>query len=187
MVIKSSTKVRYYEGSKNMIFVAVGTQFSFNRLIQYMDDWVISDENKNQETVIAQISDGSFLPSNIDYERFMNGEQYNQNIRDASVFVSHAGMGNIISAREQKTPIIVINRQLALGEHRNDHQADGLKWMTKLDGVYTASTQEELYQHLDHINELKPSNNSQVGNQQLSNYIADFIGLADSKETLIKL
>ncbi len=170
-----------------MIFVAVGTQFSFNRLIQYMDDWVISDSNKTQEKVIAQISDGDYLPQEIKYERFMSGETYNENIRQASVFVSHAGMGNIISAREQKTPIIVINRQVALGEHRNDHQADGLKWMDKLDGVYTASTQEELYQHLRHIHELKPAKNSHVGNQQLSDSIADFILHGDSKETLVKL
>jgi len=170
-----------------MIFVAVGTQFPFNRLIQYMDDWVISDSNKTQEKVIAQISDGDYLPQEIKYERFMSGETYNENIRQASVFVSHAGMGNIISAREQKTPIIVINRQVALGEHRNDHQADGLKWMGKLDGVYTASTQEELYQHLRHIHELKPAKHSHVGNQQLSDSIADFILHGDSKETLVKL
>ena len=170
-----------------MIFVAVGTQFSFNRLVQYMDEWVVSDKNTDKENVIAQISDGSFLPKNMDYKRFMNGERYNQNIHEASVFVSHAGMGNIISAREQQTPIIVINRQLALGEHRNDHQADGLKWMAKLDGVYTASTQEELYEHLSHIDALKPSNSSRVGNQQLSDYIANFINLTDKKETLVKL
>jgi UDP-N-acetylglucosamine transferase subunit ALG13 len=106
----------------------------------------------------------------------MDGEQYNKNIRDASVFVSHAGMGNIISAREQQTPIIVMNRQFKLGEHRNDHQADGLKWMGKLKGVYTASTQEELYQHLGNISQLSLKGaETTVGNQVLTDYIADFI------------
>jgi len=170
-----------------MIFVAVGTQFPFNRLIQYMDDWADSSNNKNQEQVIAQISNGDYLPKSISYERFMSGETYNKNIRDASVFVSHAGMGNIISARDQQTPIIVINRQLALGEHRNDHQADGLKWMGKLDGVYTASTQDELHQHLNNIDNLKPAKHSHVGSQQLSNYIADYILHGDNKESLVKL
>ena len=158
-----------------MIFVGVGTQFSFNRLIQYMDEWVISDENKNNENVIAQVSDGDYQAKNIETQPFMDGEQYNKNIREASVFVSHAGMGNIISAREQQTPIIVINRQYKLGEHRNDHQADGIKWMGKLDGVYTASTQEELYAHLKHIEQLKTADTNVVGSEQLSNYIADFI------------
>ncbi len=158
-----------------MIFVAVGTQFSFNRLVQYMDEWVASDENTNNENVIAQVSDGDYQAKNIETQSFMDGEQYNKNIRKASVFVSHAGMGNIISAREQQTPIIVINRQHKLSEHRNDHQADGIKWMGKLDGVYTASTQEELYAHLKHIGQLNTADSSVVGSEQLSNYIADFI------------
>jgi len=155
-----------------MIFVAVGTQFSFNRLIEYMDDWAA----ENNEKVIAQICDGSYTPKNMEWERFLNGEQYNKNINEASVFVSHAGMGNIISAREQQTPIIVMNRQFKLGEHRNDHQADGLKWMGKLDGVYTASTQEELNQHLTKIDKLQlENNNSTVGNKNLTDYIASVI------------
>jgi len=158
-----------------VIFVAVGTQFPFNRLIEYMDAWAA----EHGQEVIAQISDGDYIPKNMKWERFLDGEQYNQNIAEASVFVSHAGMGNIISAREQQTPIIVMNRQFKLGEHRNDHQADGLKWMDKLDGVYAASTQEELNQQLSNI---KASNFSEmvcssttVGNQNLSNYIADLI------------
>jgi len=158
-----------------MIFVAVGTQFSFNRLIEYMDTWAL----EHDEEVIAQISNGDYIPKNMKWERFLNGEQYNQNIAEASVFVSHAGMGNIISARELQTPIIVMNRQFKLGEHRNDHQADGLKWMGKLEGVFTARTQEELNQELA---EIRASNFSEkvcasttVGNEVLSNYVEDFI------------
>jgi len=158
-----------------MIFVAVGTQFPFNRLIEYMDAWAA----EHNEEVIAQISDGDYTPKHMKWERFMDGEQYNKHIAEASVFVSHAGMGNIISAREQQTPIIVMNRQFTLGEHRNDHQADGLKWMGKLEGVLTASTQDELFEQ---IHTIKASNFSEmvcssmtVGNDNLSNYIADFI------------
>ena len=155
-----------------MIFVAVGTQFPFDRLIKIMDGWA----ETHSEEVIAQISEGEYLPQHIKWQRFLDGEEYNKNIRQASVFVSHAGMGNIISAREQQTPIIVMNRQYKLGEHRNDHQADGLKWMGKLDGVYTASTQEELFAHLDHIDKLSISNpENSVGSPKLSQYLADFI------------
>jgi len=158
-----------------VIFVAVGTQFPFNRLIEYMDEWAATHDIK----VIAQISDGDYIPKNIQWERFLDGEQYNKNIAEASVFVSHAGMGNIISAREQQTPIIVINRQFKLGEHRNDHQEDGLKWMAKLEGVYTASSKEELYRQLSNIissnfSEMVCSTTT-VGNDDLTNYIASLI------------
>ena len=158
-----------------MIFVAVGTQFSFDRLIQYMDEWASSEGNVDQHKVIAQVSNGEYPAKHIETHPFMNGEEYNQNIRNASVFVSHAGMGNIISARELGTPIIVINRQYKLGEHRNDHQADGLKWMGKLDGVYTASTKKELFAHLNQIDTLSASTNNHVGSPELSGYIANFI------------
>lgn len=140
-----------------------------------MDNWAHSKNNTNQEKVIAQISDGK-TPEHIESSPFMDGKKYNETIRNASVFVSHAGMGNIISAREQDTPIIVMNRQYKLGEHRNDHQADGLKWMAKMEGVYTASTQQELYQHLSHIEKLETANSAnKVGNSELTNHIADFI------------
>ncbi len=155
-----------------MIFVAVGTQFPFDRLIQYMDEWAAN----NDEKVIAQISEGNYKPQHIEWHAFLDGEQYNKNIREASVFVSHAGMGNIISAREQQTPIIVMNRQFKLGEHRNDHQADGIKWMGKLEGVYTASTKEQLLEHLNNIDRLKAASaDNPVGSPALTQYLADFI------------
>lgn len=158
-----------------MIFVAVGTQFPFNRLIQFMDEWA----SEHNEEVIAQISDGDYTPKHMKWDRFLDGEQYNKNISEASIFVSHAGMGNIISAREQQTPIIVMNRQFALGEHRNDHQAEGLQWMGKLDGVFTASTQDELNQQVHNINSSNFSEmvcaSTTVGNKDLSSYIADLI------------
>lgn len=160
-----------------MIFVAVGTQFPFDRLIQYMDEWAAN----NDEKVIAQISEGNYKPQHIEWHKFLDGEQYNKNIREASVFVSHAGMGNIISAREQQTPIIVMNRQFKLGEHRNDHQADGIKWMGKLDGVYTASTKEQLFEHLDNINSLQTAAaDNPVGSPELTQYLADFINTGKS-------
>lgn len=158
-----------------MIFVAVGTQFPFDRLIQFMDEWAA----EHNEEVIAQISEGKYTPKHMKWERFLDGEQYNKYIADATIFISHAGMGNIIGAREQQTPIVVMNRQFKFGEHRNDHQADGLSWMSKLDGVFTASTQEELNEQ---IHTIKSSNFSKmvcstttVGNENLSRYIADFI------------
>jgi len=154
-----------------MIFVAVGTQFPFDRLIRFMDEWAA----ENNEEVIAQIAGGDYKPKHIQFERFMDGEQYKKNIQDASVFVSHAGMGNIISAKELQTPIIVINRQFKLGEHRNDHQADGLKWMGKLDGVYAATTQDELNSHLD-SNALQAEDSTGFNKHtELTNYISDFI------------
>lgn len=155
-----------------MIFVAVGTQFPFDRLIENMDEWAAN----NKEEVIAQIAGGDYIPQHIQWERFLDAEQYNQNIKKASVFVSHAGMGNIISARTHNTPIIVINRQFALGEHRNDHQADGVKWMAELSGVSAAPTQAELYTLLCDTDALQvTSSNENETLEKLVGFLGSYI------------
>ncbi len=155
-----------------MIFVAVGTQFSFDRLIQYMDEWA----ETNDEAVFAQIGDGDYEPKHMKWERFLDGDQYNGYIKDSTAFVSHAGMGNIISSRQHQTPIIVINRQFELGEHRNNHQADGLLWMGKLPGVYTATTQEDLFAHLRKRESLDcPAESENHKRVQLVTFLGDYI------------
>ena len=128
-----------------MIFVAVGTQFAFDRLIKAVDTWLIA----NHQQGVAQIAEGNYLPQAMQWQRFMDMPTFNQHFNNADLIISHAGMGNIITALEGQKPIIVMNRQHALGEHRNDHQADGLAWMAKLPGVYTARTEAELQALLD--------------------------------------
>ena len=155
-----------------MIFVATGTQFPFDRLIQYMDKWA----NQHDEVVFAQLGNGEFRPKHLGWKRFISQDEYNEAIRQASVFISHAGMGNIISAKEHSTPIIVINRQAELGEHRNDHQTEGLVWMGELEGVYTARTQEELFQHIANRHSLKvTSEQSEEGLHELVGYVDSLV------------
>ncbi len=162
-----------------MIFVAVGTQFPFDRLIKAMDEWA----RDNNEEVIAQIAGGEYTPKHAKWERFLDGEQYNHYIKEASVFVSHAGMGNIISARNHNTPIIVMNRQYELGEHRNNHQADGIKWMAELSGVYAAPTQKILYSLLDDTLALQVSNENETQNlDRLTQFLGDYINTGKTAE-----
>jgi len=136
-----------------MIFVAVGTQFPFDRLIKTVDQWLSTHPD---ETAFAQIAEGQYRPKQMQWEKFMDGDTYQDKISQAAIIVSHAGMGNIITACEQQIPIIVMNRQHKLGEHRNDHQADGLKWMSKLTGVYAAPTEKELFYWLEQYQSLEP-------------------------------
>ena len=96
-------------------------------------------------------------------------------VKESSLYFSHVGMGHIFTAKEIMTPIIVVNRQFKLNEHRNDHQADGLKWMAKLKGVYTATTKDELFDYLKHKNlEFDESTNSNNSNP-ISNFIKQMI------------
>ena len=133
-----------------MIFVAVGTQFSFDRLIECVDQWAM----ENAVPVHAQIAEGHYIPQHASWDKFMTTDAFNEKLTAAELIISHAGMGNIITALENSKPIIVMNRQFKLGEHRNDHQADGLEWMGKLPGVYTATSCEEMQTLLARKHEL---------------------------------
>ena len=97
-----------------MIFVTVGTQFPFDRLIRYVDEWV----GQHAANGIAQTAEGEYQPQHLRGEAFMPAETFNQHLQAASLIISHAGMGNIITALENRKPIIVMNRQHALGELR---------------------------------------------------------------------
>lgn len=151
-----------------MIFVSVGTQFPFDRLIHYMDEWA----ERSEEEIYTQIAQGRYLPKSMSWRRFMATAEFNQAVQSASLLVSHAGMGNIITAVENQKSIIVMNRQYKLGEHRNNHQGQGLAWMSQLRGVYTASTQQELYQLLEKRNQLEaPDTISADKRKSLVNFI----------------
>ena len=151
-----------------MIFVAVGTQFPFDRLIKAVDEWA----GKNNETAFAQIAEGDYLPKHMQWERFVDSTVYNEKVEQASLIVAHAGMGNIITACEKQVPIIVMNRQHKLGEHRNDHQADGLKWMGKLTGVYAAPNNGVLLSYLDQYRTLeRPQFTESSRRDELIHYI----------------
>lgn len=154
-----------------MIFVAVGTQFAFDRLVRYVDEWA----GQHAEAGIAQIAGGTYLPQHLRWERFMDTATFNQHLAAADLVISHAGMGNIITALEYHKPIIVMNRQHALGEHRNDHQLDGLTWMSQLSGVYTATTQAELYACLERRAALTPASGTAAARRQS---LVDFIDQA---------
>ncbi|HPQ95405.1 MAG: glycosyl transferase family 28 [Thiothrix sp.] len=154
-----------------MIFVAVGTQFPFDRLIRCVDEWAAS----TGQSVVAQIATGEYEPSHADWERFMATDTFNRHLAAADLIISHAGMGNIITALEHRKPIIVMNRQHELGEHRNNHQADGLAWMGRLPGVYTARNCEALRRLLARMTELKPADAITTARRQR---LIDFIDRA---------
>jgi len=155
------------------IFAAVGTQFPFDRLIRCIDAWVGTQNAKSRSMIFhAQIAEGEYTPEHGQWERFMTTDTFNQHLNNADLIISHAGMGNIITALENRKPIIVMNRQAALGEHRNDHQADGLEWMGALDGVYTATSCDELTALLAQPENLKAAANLGLERrQQLAAFI----------------
>lgn len=109
-----------------MIFVTVGSQLPFDRLIQGMDAW--AGKNK-EERVFAQIGDSKFKPTFLDYQAGLTAVAFREKFKEADVIVSHAGMGNVLLALELQKPLILMPRRAELKEHRNDHQMATVNWL----------------------------------------------------------
>ena len=102
-----------------MIFVTVGTQLPFDRMVRTIDQWAGA---RSYGEVFAQIGPAKYRPKNIPWAEFLDADECRRKIEQADVVVAHAGMGSILTALELGKPIVIMPRLSALGEHRNDHQ-----------------------------------------------------------------
>ena len=123
-----------------MIFVTIGTQAPFDRFIKVIDEVapLVGEE------IIAQVYHCDFKPQNIKTVDFLAPDEFNELFAKARLIVSHAGMGTILSAMQQRKPIIIFPRIAALGEHRNEHQLATVQKFKELCSVYVAMNEDEL-------------------------------------------
>ena len=98
-----------------MIFVTVGTQGQFNRLIRTVDEWAGS---RGRTNVFAQTGQSDYRPKHIRSKPFIDPTEFRKRVETASLVIAHAGMGSIITALELGKRIIVMPRRAKLGEHR---------------------------------------------------------------------
>ncbi len=129
-----------------MIFVTVGTQLSFDRMVRAIDDWA----GRNPDTkIFAQIGPSELQPRHLESASFISPQDANRYFQEASLIVSHAGMGSILTAMKYRKPILIMPRKASYGEHRNDHQMATAKWLGDRPGVFVAWDEQELPMLLD--------------------------------------
>jgi UDP-N-acetylglucosamine transferase subunit ALG13 len=102
-----------------VIFVTVGDQMPFDRLIRAVDGWAIS---RGRSDVFAQTGATKYQTQFIRSVQFLDPLEFRKYVETANVIVAHAGMGSIITALEFGKPIIVMPRRAEFKETRNDHQ-----------------------------------------------------------------
>ena len=125
-----------------MIFLTVGTQFPFDRLVKTVDEFVGS--NGLNEEIFAQIGDSRYQPQNFKAVASLDKSLFDKYLRDASCIISHAGMGTITMALELQKPLLVLPRRKIYGEVVNDHQLGTAKKFEELGHVLAAYSVEEL-------------------------------------------
>lgn len=136
-----------------MIFVTVGTDLPFDRMVRVIDEW--AGENRRND-VFAQIGEGGWEPENIRFANFLQPSEYVAHVKSAGIIISHAGMGTILSALYYQKPILVVPKRASLGEHRNEHQLATARRMLDMGNVNVAFDECELRERLNQIEDLKP-------------------------------
>ena len=124
-----------------MIFVTIGTQEPFDRLIKAVDH--LAGKIPGVE-VVAQVSKMEYIPKNLKTFDFLTPKEFDNYFNSASLIIAHAGMGTIISALVGNKPIVVMPRLMKYSEHRSDHQLDTANEFKKLDYIYVAQDEVEL-------------------------------------------
>ncbi|MFZ3382333.1 MAG: PssE/Cps14G family polysaccharide biosynthesis glycosyltransferase [Candidatus Methanoperedens sp.] len=125
-----------------MIFVTVGNHYQgFERLVKKMDEIA----GRIDEKVIMQIGTTEYKPVNAEYFDFIDSfEEIERLNREARVVVSHAGVGSILTALEQVTPVIIVPRLKKFDEHMDDHQLEIAEAMSENHNVKAVYDVEEL-------------------------------------------
>jgi UDP-N-acetylglucosamine transferase subunit ALG13 len=103
-----------------MIFLTVGTQFPFDRLVRAIDD--CCDRRIVMDEIFAQIGESEYEPRNFRWVKSLKKADYNRVLADSSHVISHAGMGTISLALDLDKPLLVLPRLKRHGEVVNDHQ-----------------------------------------------------------------
>lgn len=157
-----------------MIFVAVGTQLPFDRMVHAVDRWA---DASGFPDVFAQVGPTKQPPRFIPWTQSLTPQEYEAHVDAADVVVSHAGMGTILTCLLKRKPVLVMARHARLGEQRNDHQLATAARLSAMGLLDVARDEHHLAECLDRLTTLAPR--AEIGEHAAS-------GLIDSLRSFIQ-
>ncbi|AVI62906.1 glycosyltransferase [Halomonas sp. GFAJ-1] len=167
-----------------MIFITVGTQLPFDRLLETFAEW--RDTSGYIGEVVAQVGESSeFTHPHMKVFKTLSSDEYYQWFCQAQGIVSHAGMGSILSCLDHGKRGVFLPRQYALAEHRNDHQLDTAKAFTgRFPTLSFCSNKQAFFTALDEL--INPDAAYQLSgqksqNNELGRHIAEHLGIKGRK------
>ena len=158
-----------------MIFVTLGTQkFQMNRLIKAVDEIALSVK----EEIFIQRGFSDYVPKNCKYVDFLDADKYDEKISKCSILITHAGVGTIITAINNKKPIIVVPRMNKYLEHVDDHQCQIASAFSSKGCVLECRDTNRLKEYIDKAKsfDFQPY---KLGESNIEETIIDFINIFD--------
>ena len=154
-----------------MIFVTVGTQLPFDRMISMIDQ--LAGEMSLE--VFAQTADPTASYTHIDHAPFLTPDGYDDLIVRTKILVGHAGIGTILTAKRMEKPVIIVPRKASLGEHRNEHQLATAHHLSGHEGVYVAETKSDLERLLQKPDLVPATFKDTPEKVRLQKFLRDFV------------
>uniref|UniRef100_A0A5Q5CCA1 Glycosyltransferase 28, C-terminal domain n=1 Tax=Mycobacterium sp. (strain JLS) TaxID=164757 RepID=A0A5Q5CCA1_MYCSJ len=136
-----------------MIFLTIGTQLPFDRLVKSIDE-IAPDL---PWPVFAQIGESDYRPREFDWVTTLEPRVFEEKFRAAHIIVSHAGVGTILTAQRLYKPIVLFPREARYGEHRNDHQLATCSQLEGRAGISIARNRDELKESIRTMEKVPPS------------------------------
>lgn len=133
-----------------MIFLSVGTQEPFDRLVAAVDAWAATHD----VPVFGQLgamNPQSYRPKHFEWSEFLPADQYLQKLTASRLLVAHVGMGSIISALTHEKPLVMLPRRASLGEHRNEHQLATADRFRGRAGLFIATDADDVGRQIDEV------------------------------------
>jgi UDP-N-acetylglucosamine transferase subunit ALG13 len=129
-----------------VIFVTVGAQMPFDRLVRAIDQWALQ---RGRGDVFAQIGPTDYRPSHIEWTNFIEPAEFERRSRAARAIIAHAGTGSIITALQLGKPMVIMPRRSHLRETRNEHQVATATHFARFACIQVAWDEAELPAKLD--------------------------------------
>ncbi|MCB9591962.1 MAG: hypothetical protein H6719_04455 [Sandaracinaceae bacterium] len=130
------------------LLVTVGAQMPFDRLIRAVDAWAAEHP---EHRVLAQVGETDHRPAHTRWTKFLMPDDFDREFDGADAIIGHAGIGTLFAAMQRGKPILVLPRESARRETRNDHQIATARAFEAYSGVIVAWTEDEVAAGLDRL------------------------------------
>ena len=127
-----------------MIFLTVGSELVFNRMVKAVDEWAADNETVQIIAQTGKSIDSDYFPKNMEIKSVVSPAEYTRYCTEADFLIAHAGMGSIITALTTGKPIVIMPRREKFRETRNDHQVATAKRFASRDGIFVALNEDEI-------------------------------------------
>ena len=158
----------------NKIFITLGSQkFQFNRLLKAVDE-LCKKGAIDADDVFAQIGYSDYLPQKYSYKKFLDRDEFSNEMGKADIVITHGGTGAIIGAVKKGKKVIAVPRLAKYGEHVDDHQLQLVKQFDDLNLICSCHDTNKLETALDTVQRTK-YNSYKSNTKTIIDNIEDYI------------